>query len=423
MPVTATPLAEAELPRLDFLDADVAADPYAAMRERAGEHWLARTPTGYAVLSWDDCKSLARDQRLNTPRGLGLAAQGVDSGIVWDWATSIPLGMQHKAEHARMRRLATPALTPEKLERMRPYTRAKIESLVGAVAADGHADLTPLASEFSTSTICKLLEFPADRWKDLAAWSEAISNLPTINLGNEIERIEKVILEMREYTIDQVEQLRGREGEDLLTELMNDSAGGERLSYEEFLHLVEVLLMAGADTTKTMITLGVMLMSRHPDQWRLLAEDPEIVPAAVEEMMRYRPTQMGVAREAMEDFTYRDLAIPKGTVFLIAVPAANFDPEAYDEPERFDVRRFLEGGRAPKPSHLTFGFGEHVCAGSYLARMELQEAFKMMPQAWPGLRIDEIDERGVEWSSPFGVHGPTYLPIRWETNRNLANEL
>src|SRR5262245_55661134 len=110
------------------------------MRVLAAEHWIARTPTGYAVLSWEDGKALARDPRLNAPRGLGLAAQGVDSGVVWDWATSIPLGMQHKAEHARMRRLATPALTPEKLERMRPYTRAKIEGLVGAVSADGRAD-------------------------------------------------------------------------------------------------------------------------------------------------------------------------------------------------------------------------------------------------------------------------------------------
>jgi cytochrome P450 len=172
--------------------------------------------------------------------------------------------------------------------------------------------------------------------------------------------------------------------------------------------------MAGAETTKTVLALGLLLFVTHPEQWHALREDPELVPSAVDEVLRYRIPQLGIGRVAREDVTIDGTAIPEGMFCLVAIPAANFDPQAYEDPEAFDVTRYATvDRRAPANRHLSFGFGMHACVGAHLARLELQEAFAHLSQRWPDLRIDDADVTGVTWNSPFGVHGPSRLPLRW----------
>jgi cytochrome P450 len=90
------------------------------------------------------------------------------------------------------------------------------------------------------------------------------------------------------------------------------------------------------------------------------------------------------------------------------------DPAFYDDPETFDIRRYADGRRTPPQRHLTFGFGPHVCLGAYLARLEMQEAFKLLPKRWPNLRLDADDPQPTEWNNPYGVHGLTRLALQWD---------
>jgi cytochrome P450 len=195
---------------------------------------------------------------------------------------------------------------------------------------------------------------------------------------------------------------------------MAAAEGGDRLSETELVQLFETLLVGGTDTTTSALTNALLLFTQHPEQWAWLAEDPELVPSAVEEVLRCQPVTLGTVRVARDDVDYNGLHISAGTQLIIAHGAFNFDPAVYDAPETFDIRRFADGARVPKPNHMTFGFGAHVCIGNYLARLELQEALKVLPQRMPGLRVDESDPRGVERTSPFSIYGAWWLPLRWD---------
>jgi cytochrome P450 len=261
--------------------------------------------------------------------------------------------------------------------------------------------------------ICRLLNFPESDWERLAAWSDAAVQLPTTAAMTELERIETALRELRAYTTEQIERIRERPGDDLGSRLLAARDEGDSLSPQELVELFESLLMAGAETTKTVLALALWLFMKHADQWAALRADPALVPSAVEEVLRFRILQLGIGRFAREDVEIHGTVIPEGTFVLVAIPAANFDSAVYDDPGRFDIRRFADGGRAPAQSHLTFGFGVHVCVGAHLVRLELQEAFAVLSRRWPDLALDTDDPNDVQWSSPFGVHGPSRLPLRW----------
>jgi cytochrome P450 len=417
MPQTLTRLEDAELPYLDVEDPEIAERPFERVRELAKESWLARMANGYVVLSWEDAKALNRHPKLRTPEGLGLAAQGITEGVVFEWASQTVLGLDGET-HGRIRRLAQPGFTPQKLEELRPYAARLFEDILDGVVPAGRGETAEICKSYSIRVICRLLEWPDEDWERVVDWAERATNVINPSLTPEqLVSIEQALVEMREYTTAQLERLKGRHGDDLGSRILAAGEDGDRLSKLEVVQLFETLLVGGGDTTKATLTLALYLFARHPDQWDTLSADPELARSAVEEVLRYRPPSIGTGRMAREDFAYRDLEIPTGTYFIVSNAAANYDLEAYDDPDVFDVRRFSDGRRVPKPNHMSFGFGPHVCIGNYLARVELQEALRILPQRITNLRIDESDPRGVEWTPPFGIHSPSWLPLRWDVLR------
>jgi cytochrome P450 len=169
--------------------------------------------------------------------------------------------------------------------------------------------------------------------------------------------------------------------------------------------LAQAVLMAGTDTTRNQLACSVALFAEHPEQWALLAEHPELAPRAVEESMRYLGAVRGTARFASEDIVYRGVLFPAGTFVSTSLAGANHDPEAFDDPEVFDITK--ERGTA----QMTFGAGIHHCMGAALARAELQEALPILAHRLHGLSIDG----DVAWKpSTFGIWGPARLPLRFE---------
>lgn len=219
---------------------------------------------------------------------------------------------------------------------------------------------------------------------------------------------------MRAYTSGNLETLRASGGEGFAMTILAAEEEGDRLSTDEVLDLFETLLVGGSDTTKAALTNGLYLFATHPEQFQALVADPSLAASAVEEVLRFRPPNFGTIRVAREDAVINGVEFPAGSNISGLHPAANFDAAVYDEPLAFDIRRYADGGRFPKPNHLSFGFGVHVCIGNYLARIELQVAFRMLAEEVSSLRIDDSDPRGVEWGNPFGIQSPAWLPLAWD---------
>jgi cytochrome P450 len=409
--MTAAAVGTRDIPFLDFAAPDVAANPFAAARALAEESWIARTPTGYALLHHAECVQVSRDRRFRTPDDLGLAAQGVTSEAVLGWASGTLLA-QNGERHRRIRRLAQPAFTPQKAEELRPIAAALVREIYEPVITGGSAEVVPLNDEYVVRTICRILGFPDTDWATVASSADAMNQVISVSVREQIPRIEAALVGLNAYTAEQIGRLRHEPGDNLGSALIASEEEGDRLSSDELVALFQTLLMAGAETTRTMLSLGLWLFARRPDLWTALAEEPTLVESATEELLRHRPPFVGTARIAGDDAELNGLMIPAGTVLLLGLPGANSDPSVFENPGQFDIRRFPDAPAAAK--HLSFGTGPHVCIGAHLARIELQEAFRYLAPRLVGLRVDRRDSNGVVMTPPFGVHGPSRLPLEWE---------
>jgi cytochrome P450 len=192
--------------------------------------------------------------------------------------------------------------------------------------------------------------------------------------------------------------------EELISELIRAEDDGDRLTHDELVSLVAILLNAGTDTTRNQLAAAVQVLSDHPDQWALLAEHPELAPRAVEELMRHSPIVFASLRVATIEVELGGVLIPAGAFVLANTAAANRDPAVYDHPDRLDITR-----QGPAPM-LTFGGGVHYCLGAHLARVELAEALKVITWRMPNARCTGP----VPWKPLAGISGPTSLPIAFE---------
>lgn len=415
MTATAVELEKLSMPGWDFTDSEIAADPFTAARTLLAEgHWIARAPNGYILLRWEDCDRISRDSRFRTPPALGLAAQGITDGIGFEWASRTVPGVDED-DHKRIRRLANPAFARGSLENMRPYARNLLEQIFAPLASNDRAEVSELSLSYSVRMICHLLHWPDEDWQRINDWADAANQLINPAITAETLRwVEQNLVGLRQYTTANLERMKGREGDDLGSAIMASAEEADTLSQEEMVSLFESLLVAGADTTRAALSNALYLFARHPQQWQDLLLDQSLVPSAVNEILRYRPVTFATAREAKQDLEYRDTSIPSGTFLLLAHAAANFDSNAFADPDSFDIHRYDDGRKTPRPPHLTFGYGMHVCLGQHLARLELQEALKFLAPRLINLRIDDTDPRGVEWKPMTGVHGPDWLPLAWD---------
>ena len=409
--MTEAALALRDIPFLDFADPSVAVNPFAAARAAARESWIARTPNGYAILRHDECVNVAKDRRFRTPADLGLATQGVTSPAVLRWASGTLLA-QDGERHRRIRRLAQPAFTPHRAEELRSFAAHLIREVYEPVLPLGAAEVAHLNDEYVVRTICRILGFPDEDWAMVAAWADAMNQVISVSVHEQIPRIEQALVGLDAYTRDQVDRLRREPGDSLGSALVASEEQGDRLSAEELVALFQTLLMAGAETTRNMLSLGMWLFARRPDLWAMLGDEPDLVESATEELLRHRPPFIGTARIATEDLELNDASIPAGTLLILGLPGANSDASVFSDADAFDIRRFPENPATAK--HLSFGTGAHVCIGAHLARVEMQEAFRYLARELTSLRIDHRDATGIELTSPFGVHGPSRLPLAWD---------
>ena len=311
-------------------------------------------------------------------------------------------------EHARLRRLVAGAFTPKAADKLRPFMREVIGGLVDAVVADGCCELVEDVCEpYPIPIICQLLGAPKEDWKLFSNWATDIFRIFNNDLVNDMPLIDAASNELDAYVAAMVEERRSKPADDLLSELIAAEEAGDRLSTEDLIGLAEAVLMAGTDTTRNQLACSVALFAQHPDQWALLAERPELAQRAVEESMRYLGAVRGTARIASEDIEYRGVLFPQGTLVATSLASANFDNEAWQHADVFDITQ-----ERPTPQ-MTFGSGVHFCLGASLARAELQEALPLLAQRMPDLAVDGA----IEWKpATVGIWGPARLPLRFRAS-------
>ncbi len=394
---------ELELPVLDVvgMERDEALEAASAARE---QHWLARSPLGFAITRYRDAVAVLRDRRFHSALSQIPRMAGIDTGDYFANRRPSILSMEG-AEHARLRRLVAPAFTPMSADRLRPVMRAVVTELVDAVVPAGRCDLVADVCEpYPIPIICELLGAPKEDWRRFSAWATDIFKIFNQDLEHDLPAIARASDQLGAYVRAMIDERRSSPADDLLSDLIAVEEAGDRLDTDEMAMLAEAVLMAGTDTTRNQLACSMALLASHPDQWELLRARPELAPRAVEETMRYLGAVRGTVRFASEDITYRDVTFPAGTLVSVALAAANRDPEVVDDPDTFDLTRERSN------THLTFGSGIHHCLGAALARAELAEALTVLAERMPGLSLDGP----VTWKpSSFGIWGPASLPLRF----------
>jgi cytochrome P450 len=394
---------ELELPELDFFDVGLRGERFhRTMDELRRASWLASSPIGYFVLDRESAAFFLRTKAATFP-GMKIAEMfEVPEGPLLEEMRRNILHINGN-DHRRLRNLVNPAFTPRSADRWRPAMREFLERLWEPL--NGSCEFVEaFAKPYPSLTIATVMGAPLDDAPKLHEWSNLIQRqFDGPSLMHEREAIERACEEFYEWAGALIERRKGDPGDDLISTLIAAEQEGDRLSDVECMNLVLNVLVGGVDTTQSQLAHAVRLLAGKPEQWALLAEQPELAPAAVEEVLRYEPITPFTARLLHEDVEYRDVAFPEGTVVMVCAFTGNRDGVDGD-PDSFDIT--ADRGAA-KP--LTFGAGIHYCLGANLARAELQEALAFLPARMPGLELDGEPELG----SVHGIYGLDSLPIRW----------
>jgi cytochrome P450 len=374
-------------------------EAYAAARETEGmvrvkmtygePAWLATRYADARLVLGDRRFSRAMEKEKDAPRRSPVQRDG---GIL----------QMDPPDHTRLRTLVAKAFTMRRVELLRPRVADLAAGLIADMKAAGPpADLVDAyALPIPVAVICELLGVPvADRPK-FRVWSDAA--LSTSGLTP--EEFERNREELREYMRGLIAEHRAQPQDDLMTALIEARDTRDRLTELELVDLCVGILVAGHETTASQIPNFVYALLDQPGQWERLCADPDLIPAAVEELLRFVPLGAGAgfARYATEDIEVGGVLVQAGEPVLVAIGAANRDRLQFDDAEglRFDRE---------DQHHLGFGHGVHHCLGAPLARLELQEALRALVTEMPGLRL----AGDIVWKTQMLVRGPRSMPIAW----------
>ncbi len=387
------------------------ADPYSryeAVRSTAPVHRSSESGAWY-LTRYVDCKNVLHDPRFGRGTefggdhfgGLG----GTDAARRRQELTSGARNMlfADPPDHTSLRGLVSRAFTPRRVETLRTTIVALVEPLLDAMADVGTVDvLDALAFPLPVAVIGELIGVPPDdrpAFRSLVRDSTAM--IEALPAPGALERAEHAMVTMADYFGKLVEQRRAEPADDLLSAMIAVEDAGDRLSIDELVATAILLFGAGFETTTNLIGNGLFSLLRHPAQLDRLRTDPTLIPAAVEEMLRYEsPVQLD-ARFALESAEVAGHSVDRGTLVITFLGAANRDPEVFTAPDRFDI------GRAANHP-LSFGWGIHHCLGAHLARAEGQIVLDRLLD-----RFSSIELEGPEphWRPSVTLRGLEHLCV------------
>ncbi len=365
------------------------------------EDWFVETNLGWAVLRYEESAALLRDRRFRQGSAQWPSQNGIHSGLFHDWWGETLLSLEGQ-DHTRIRRLLMPAFRNKTIAALRPGFQALADELIDGFAPRGEVEfISEFAEPYAARIICQLLGLDEDDWEQVAHWADDLGKSFGIHVARDVEVIEAALTGLHAHLADVVADREKNPRDDLVTTLVQAQSEDGKLSRHELGVALVFLAFAGMETTRNQLGLALQTLLRHPDQWRLLGERPELGGSAVEEVMRVNPTVTWVTREALEDVDLNGLHIPAGGIVQVLSHAAGTDPSAMPDPS-FDIT-------AERPPHLGFGAGVHHCLGHFVARTDMAVALPQLARRMPGARADGP---GV-WLPVSGNTGAVEFPIRF----------
>ncbi|MFE4593034.1 cytochrome P450 family protein [Streptomyces laurentii] len=372
---------------------------YAALRASGPVHEII-TPEGWPawlIVGYDEARAALADQRF--------AKDSAFTGFVPPEVEIIGphLLAADPPDHTRMRKLVAREFTGRRVEALRPRVRQLADELLDMMAPARRGDLVDsFAFPLPITVICELLGVPVADRDTFRAWSHEIV-APSGAVAEE-----EAIKGFAAYLDTFIEDKRAAgPGDDLLSALIAARAeDGDRLSLPELRGLIQLLIVAGHETTVNLISATVRLLLTHPDQLKAVRADFGLLPGAIEEVLRHDgPVETATYRFTREDVTIGDTVIPARSVAVIGIASAGRDPGRFPEPDRFDIHRDTRG-------HLGFGHGIHFCLGAPLARLEGEIAVRALLERFPRLALDP-EAPPLEWMPSILIRGPRHLPVLW----------
>ena len=380
----------------DLTDERFIADPYpalSALREAAPIVYDGRLGRWF-VTRHADVRACLRDRRLGRNfRHVGTEdefhAEPLDPRFSDFWASERwSLLWLEPPEHTRIRKLVAAAFTPRAVESMRGAASRLAGSLLESLG-DEFDLLYDYAQPYSISLICEMLGVPTDRHRDMLDWSHAIVKMYEFDTSEaQAVAANGAARDFRAYVLSLIEERRRRPRDDMVSGLVQARVDGERLSDDQIVSTVVVLLNAGHEATVNTVGNGFRALAAHPDEWqRLLSGDVQAA-QAIEELIRWDcPLQLFERWVLEDDVEVAGVPVPRGEKLALLFGSANRDPRVFADADRLDV------GRENAAEHIGFGGGIHVCIGAPLARIELAASFEALAELRPTLHLDEQPER------------------------------
>ena len=306
-------------------------------------------------------------------------------------------------DHTRLRSLVNKAFTRSAINALEPRIREIMVGLLNGIREpDGFDLMQTVAIPLPVIVIAEMLGIPQEDRAQFRVWSDQRARLLEPMLTrSERKTAAEASKQLSQYFLSIIKSRQGEPRDDILTRLVQAEEQGDTLSETEMLNMLRLLLIAGNETTTNLIGNGMLALLRHPDQLQTLRDDPGLIPAAVDELLRYdSPVQMTL-RCAVEDCDINGMAVRAGQDVILLGGSANRDPAAFENPDQLDFSR-------PKQDHISFGRGIHYCLGAGLARIEGRIAFEMLLERFGSLRL--LTDR-PEFRYSIVLRGLTSLPV------------
>jgi cytochrome P450 len=389
----------AEYQRLDF----VTAQPYPVWERARSEcpvfesHGSSATTftdrPQYHITRWDDVEQVLRDGQS--------FSSSVNAEHIGQFMGELILAMDGR-EHRAYRNLVAHAFRASQLEKWDDtLVRPAISRLLDVMAPVGRGDLVrDVTSRYPVQVICGIVGVPLEDSAQFHQWAEQINTGP---LHPETGMIASRA--MRAYLEPIVEDRRSNPQGDLISDLVHAEIDGERLTDEKIYGFLRLLLPAGAETTFRVMGNALAALLTHPDVMRRVVADRSLLPAVIEETLRWESSVTQVSRVAAVDAVVGGCPVPAGAGVSVLTASANHDGARYDRPEEFDIDR-------PVQNHMSFGTGQHQCLGMHLARLELRVGLDTILSRLPNLRLDP--DQPAPLIEGLAFRGPVSLPVLFD---------
>jgi len=389
------------LPYLDLTDPEFSTRGAQVLAARK-DSWCAETPFGLAVLRYREVGRILRDRRFRQGSHNWPDTVGIDGAFADFWRDSV-IGREG-AEHQKLRALAVPALSEDYVLSLKPAFDEIARDLCAGLRETDHCEFQSAFCEpFAGQAITTLLGMEREAWPLVAHNAADLGLAMGIHAKQYEERFNAACETLFQLADELVAKVRrGEDDSSYVARMVAEFDRNGDCTHAELLNTIVISIFGGVDTTRALLGLGLSLFIENPAQWDTLRADESLIPAAVEEFIRARPTTTWSTREALEDVEMNGLTIAKGTVVHLLVHASARDPEVCDDP-RFDIT-------AKRRKHFGFGGGAHHCIGHFVARTDTGCALNGLRQTFRTVRYDG----NPEWLPDSGNTGALKLPIRYE---------